>query len=70
MYELYFVEYMVHKKYLKEAKDLFLKFLEVITRVFKPPSPSRRPALAEIGNTDPSLDHSYTDFYESLDDFQ
>ena len=36
LYDSYFVEYMVRRKYLKKSKDKFLSFLELVKRVYNP----------------------------------
>ena len=40
LYDSYFSEYCVRKKYLNSSDDKFLKFLELITRVYNP-TPSK-----------------------------
>jgi hypothetical protein len=69
LYDGYFMEFVVRKKYLKSAPDPFLKFLELISRVYRPPNLPRRAPLASITNTN-RLDHSYSSLDDSLEDFQ
>lgn len=61
-YDSYLIEYCIRKKYLKEANDKFLTFLELIKRVYK--CQKRQPLAILTPNNQVNQLNSSTDLFE------
>ncbi len=70
LYESYFVEYIIRKKYLRSSPDPFLQFLKFISRVYNPKKPNEDVAADEEGGAAGDAGLPGPNFNDSADLFE